>query len=192
MNYIEEQHFTDIEMCDESLDDQRYIDCTFENCKFENIELQNTTLLNCTFKKCTIINPTSNFGEVNNASFENCNLIGVSWGMFTGPSKHRRVLNAITNTFMKYNSFINLSLKKQSFVSNSFQGSSFELCELSEASFKACSLDATTFTNCDLKKADFRDARYYVIDITSNQLKGSKFSFPEALTLLEQTGIIID
>lgn len=52
--------------------------------------------------------------------------------------------------------------------------------------------DKTQFRGCDLRKADFRGAIGYVIDIQQNKLRDAKFSFPEVVCLLEGMGIRIE
>ena len=48
------------------------------------------------------------------------------------------------------------------------------------------------FAGCDLRKADFRGARGYQVQLRSNLLKAARFSLPEALRLLEELEIRID
>lgn len=45
-------------------------------------------------------------------------------------------------------------------------------------------LHETEFYRCDLRKADFRDAAGYKVDILGSRLKDAKFSLPEAVNLL--------
>ena len=45
-------------------------------------------------------------------------------------------------------------------------------------------LHETEFYQCDLRKADFRDATGYKVDILGSRLKDAKFSLPEAVNLL--------
>lgn len=52
------------------------------------------------------------------------------------------------------------------------------------ADFKGTELHETEFYQCDLRKADFRDAAGYKVDILDCRLNGAKFSLPEAVNLL--------
>ena len=52
------------------------------------------------------------------------------------------------------------------------------------ANFKGVELHETEFYQCDLRKADFRDATGYKVDILGSRLKDAKFSLPEAVNLL--------
>lgn len=68
----------------------------------------------------------------------------------------------------------------------------FTDCTFENCSFEDCRLEATQFFKCDIRKADFREAKGYVIDIPSNKLKQAKFSFPEVTSLLTSLEIKID
>ena len=60
---------------------------------------------------------------------------------------------------------------KFDFAENIIQESSFDECNLRESNFSRCNLISTQFSKCDIRKADFRDAIGYFIDISSNKIK---------------------
>ena len=78
------------------------------------------------------------------------------------------------------------------FSSNTIQESVFDECNLRESNFKGCRLERTQYINCDIRKADFRETNGYQIDIKTNKLENARFSFPEAINLLNCLGIKID
>ena len=53
-------------------------------------------------------------------------------------------------------------------------------------------LEETEFLESNLQKADFRNATEYKIDIMTCNLKGARFSFPEAINLLNVLKVKID
>ena len=63
---------------------------------------------------------------------------------------------------------------------------------LSESSFKESYLSGSIFDNCNLQKTDFRNSKDYSFNINKNKVKGAKFSYPEALNLLNVFEIKID
>ena len=85
-----------------------------------------------------------------------------------------------------------MKLKKFDFSENEIVESLFTECELGESKFKSCNLEKTEFLKSDLRKADFRDASGYEVDIKSCKIKGARFSFPEAINLLNVLEIKID
>jgi len=60
----------------------------------------------------------------------------------------------------------------------------FAKCEMQMVNFMGTELHETEFYHCDLRKADFRDATGYKVDILGSRLKDAKFSLPEAVNLL--------
>ena len=56
--------------------------------------------------------------------------------------------------------------------------------EMQMVNFMGTELHETEFYQCDLRKADFRDATGYKVDILGSRLKDAKFSLPEAVNLL--------
>jgi len=52
--------------------------------------------------------------------------------------------------------------------------------EMQMVNFMGTELHETEFYQCDLRKADFRDATGYKVDILGSRLKDAKFSLPEA------------
>ena len=75
-------------------------------------------------------------------------------------------------------------------------------CEAKEVDFIETDLTGGVFTGTDfegsrffktnLTNADFKGARNYMIDARNNTLKKTKFSLPEALSLLNGLDIIIE
>lgn len=56
--------------------------------------------------------------------------------------------------------------------------------EMQMVNFMGTELHETEFYQCDLRKADFRDATGYKVDILGSRLKDARFSLPEAVNLL--------
>ena len=73
-----------------------------------------------------------------------------------------------------------------------FPAAFFEDCRLSGADFSDCLLRGAAFSHNDLSSADFRGAAEYSFSIEGNQVKGAKFSMPEAVSLLYGLGLEID
>ena len=55
--------------------------------------------------------------------------------------------------------------------------------------FADVDLSGTLFHQADLRKANFRGAKNYSLDVRTNKVEGAKFSFPEAISLLSSFGI---
>ncbi len=192
-NYYEEQVIAEQKYQNITKEQSKFIDCTFKNCSFEDCKIIDCVFVNCTFYNCNIISLTSKHSEIKNVAFQKCNLIGIHcWNELLPAGKYACSIDKLEGCYMKYNSFIEIPFRKFDFSGNIIQESIFEECDLQESNFRNCRLEATQFFKCDIRKADFREASGYVIDIPSNKLKQAKFSYPEVVNLLASLEINID
>lgn len=175
-----------------TLDYCKFLDCSFENCTFEEGTLIGCKFINCRFDQCTIISLKSKYSEIKNAVFHKCNLVGIHWHTLLPSGKYPYAVNALENCCIKYNTFTEMNFTKFNFSDSIILESLFENCNLTECNFKNCRLEGTQFFKCNLQKADFRDAKGYVIDIHNNQMKAARFSFPDVIRLLETLNIKIE
>lgn len=174
------------------IEDSEFIDCSFINCIFENCSLDKCSFISCKFTKCNIINIKCKYSQLKFAEFIKCNLIGVHWINLLPPGKIADPVSVLSDCFLKYNSFVRMELMRFDFSGNVIQESAFEECNLRECNFKGVPLESTQFLSCDMRNADFRESIGYGIDITTNKLKGAKFSFPDVISLLNVLEIKID
>jgi uncharacterized protein YjbI with pentapeptide repeats len=77
---------------------------------------------------------------------------------------------------------INCEAKEVEFTETDFTG----------AVFTETNFEKSQFFKTNLSEADFRGARNYDIDIINNTIKKAKFSYPEAVSLLNNLDIIIE
>lgn len=190
--YYEELLIKDKKLLKNTLEQYTFIDCHFLNCTFEECKIIRCRFINCKFSACTIISLSAEYTEVKNAVFNRCNLIGVHWIHLRPAGKYAHPIEKIENCCIKYNTFIEMSLVKFDFSGSILQESIFEQCNLMESHFENCRLDGTQFYKCDLRKADFRNAIGYGIDISSNKIQQALFSYPEVIRLLDSLEIKID
>lgn len=85
-----------------------------------------------------------------------------------------------------------MAFPKFDFSGSSITDSTFAKADLSGGSFHGYDLTDTEFFPCDLRRSDFRQASGYKVDIMSCQVKGAKFSYPEAINLLHYLGILVE
>lgn len=188
----EEKVFEHIKMEGERLADCRFFDCEFRNCVMEEGSLVRCNLIGCRFYNCNIVSLKTEDTQLKNCEFTDCNLIGVNWNKLLPAGNVLEPVHRLSNCFLKYNTFYKMSLKKFDFSGNMLQDCIFEDCNLKESVLKGCGLTDTQFLACDLRKADFREAQGYLIDIATNKIKDARFSFPEVIRLLDALEIKID
>lgn len=192
MKNYEEQVFKGKNLKEVSIEHHNFVDCHFDDCYFEACRIISCSFTNCRFTNCDIISLSSEHSEVKGAVFQKCNLIGVHWEKLSPANKYLHSIDKFSHCYLKYNFFVDMNLKSFDFSTNVIQESIFEKCNLSESNFNDCNLESTQFVGCDIRKSDFREARGYSIDISTNKLKAARFSFPEVVRLLDSLEIKID
>lgn len=190
--YYEDKLIENKKIENEVLQDKEFIDCEFKKCVFESCELNRCIFKNCKFTGCNIISLRVKDSQISLAEFSDCNLIGIPWYELISPKQILEPISKLRDSYLKYNTFIKMDFVRFDFIGNTIQESVFDECNLRESSFKGCRLEGTQYTGCNLQKADFRDTSGYQIDIMTNKLTGARFSFPDAINLLNGLGIKID
>lgn len=190
--YIEGQTIADKDFQNVTIEQSKFVDCDFENCRFEECKIIGCVFVNCRFFNCTVITLSSRHSEVKNAVLKKCNLIGVHWNTLLPSGKYAHAIDKLENCYVKYNSFVEMNFVKFDFSDNRIEESVFEQCNLAESNFCGCRMEGTQIVRSDIRKADFRDAVGYVIDVISNKMSNARFSFPEVIRLLDSLQIKID
>lgn len=190
-NYYDNKDFTNLLINSEEYSDIEFECCTFTNCTFEESLLNYASFTECTFTNCNVRNMKFRNCEMHNCEFYSCNLIGINWDDFTNADRSGLVtpIDKIEKCVFKFNTFAGLGFVKFNFAGSQILESNFLSCNLKEAKFNSCNLTGTAFTECDCSKADFRNSYGWNIPLTTNAVKGAKFSFPEVVNLLNGLGI---
>jgi len=167
-------------------------ECTIDNCSFINATLKDCKFDNCKFVNCKFISTANEGSDFKECVFEKCNLLSVDWtNLFTRNGVLPSV-RKMTNCCLKYVIIKRVNFGKFDFTTNDLVECTFSDCRLTGANFKGCNLKLTEFMRCDLACSDFSSAHGYLVEITSCKLKDAKFSFPEAMNLLNGLGIKIE
>ena len=165
---------------------------TFENCTFNQVDLKGVSLekcrlISCKFIECDLSNVQISNSRIREISFERCKLMGIQWiraAEMVHASFHECNLN--------YSNFSGMKLKKSLLKDCTFLDADFSQADLSECDFRNSNFLDARFHNTLLLKSDFRGALNYLIDPLSNQVRGARFSLPEAQGLLAGLGVKIE
>lgn len=190
-NYYDSEVFENLEFIGDECVSDEFEACTFKNCTFDSSFINNCLFSECKFIDSTIRNMTFMKTEVHLCEFYNSNLIGINWDNFTDGKRDGFAdpIEKMESCICKSNVFPGMNFIKCNFKKSQIIESYFLNCNLKDASFNGCNLENTTFTDCDCSKTDFRNSEGWNISLESNNLKGSKFTFPEVVNLLQNTGI---
>jgi fluoroquinolone resistance protein len=179
--------FEKIEWQEKVVTGRKFTDCTFKNCQLNMLNFADCYFTDCTFTGCDLSLLKVKGSFFNRIQITGCKAIGIHW-FDTG------VPFAIhfTDSNISYSSFFGKNLKKTKFKNCMAKEVDFSESNLTEADFSGTDLENSRFNNCDLSLANFKEARNYFIDFNANKVRKTKFSLPEALSLLDQFDIIIE
>ena len=170
-------------------------DCLFTDCRFQGLSFQGCRFTGCHFARCRLGGLSFDNVQAMGNSFEDCAVLGIDWAALLDPRKQDLgflPFDSFARCTLHHCLFFHLELGKFSFAGCDLSGSFFEDCRLSGADFSDCLLRGAAFSHNDLSSADFRGAAEYSFSIEGNQVKGAKFSMPEAVSLLYGLGLEID
>lgn len=186
-SFYEDQSFSNIRL-DEgtTIVGTEFSDSTFKDCKFFKVSFFNCTFENCSFENCDLGSISLTHTSLLDVRFVDTKLTGIQWADSTIPlsiSCKRCLLN--------YSGFIGVDLRSTDMSECQCKHTDFTDANLSKANCSYSDFSGARFINTNLTATDFTDAINYAIHPDGNTLKKTKFSLPEALSLLDVYDIII-
>lgn len=168
----------------------------FQECSFLQCDFKETHFEGCAFRQCTFTNCDLSLVQIKNCAFvdthfDDCKLVGVNWidadwsksALFGPPSFTKCTLN--------YSTFIGLKLRKVRMVDCIARDVDFSEADLTQAVCTGTDFAESRFVKTNLTEADFTGATHYRIAANLNTLKKTKFSMPEAVSLLYSLDIVL-
>jgi fluoroquinolone resistance protein len=143
-----------------------------ENCSFADSDLGLVKILN---------------SGLHDVTFFRSKLVGIDW---TKANKHMSV--GFKSCNLSNVSFFGINLSKTNFIDCQLRNVDFAEANLSRCVCRGSDFKEARFSNTDLSYADFTNAQGYLICPNSNTLKKTRFSLPEAVSLLSGLDIIIE
>jgi len=189
MDYDSET-FESLRITDNDVEDCEFYSCIFKNCSFEGCSLSGCRFRECSFTDCRIVSCRARLCTAVDCRFRDCAVIGMDFSAFI-QSGFGSPFDTMTECVMKYCIFEGVPLKRAVFHGTSMTECSFSGCDLSDADISECRMESTVFRGCDLSRSDFRESSGYSVDLKTCKAKGARFSYPEALCLLDGFGIVI-
>jgi fluoroquinolone resistance protein len=184
---------------DQTLEDLQYeraaINASeFHGCIFRRCSFVESVFHRCRFVECTFIQsdlslvqvPGSVFSAV---CFEASRVIGVNWAQADWSGTQLGEPLGFHESAIRHATFIGLDLKRIQIKDCVATEADFREADLSGADFSGTDLSGSLFLNTTLRGADLSSARNYTIAPRQNDLRGAKFSLPEAMSLLHNLDI---
>jgi fluoroquinolone resistance protein len=171
----------------------RFEACTFTKCSFREAVFEDCVFQECNFRDCDLSLISLCNCRFNNTRFTDSKIIGVSW-VDTNLAQSKSI-------FAKPVDFIKCVLNHSIFLGLNLSGAKLTHCIAREVSFEESNLSladcsytdfsGSRFLHTVLTKADFTGATNYIIASGLNTLKQTRFSLPEALSILYNLDIIL-
>lgn len=171
---------------------KEFSDCTFIKCAFNDTIFQGCKFRGCTFNGCDLSLVGLEGCSFANTRFEDSQLISINWtetAWATGKVVFKPV--DFWGCVLNYSTFIGLNLKNVTLSKCIAYEVSFEEANLTQADCSYTDFLNSRFVRTDLTEADFTGAKNYTIAAGMNTLKKTKFSLPEAMSLLYNLDICL-
>jgi fluoroquinolone resistance protein len=190
----EDQTFRGISLDHQEIREITFSGCSFIQCSFEEATFKTCRFQNCVFKKCNLSLTKVDDSAFNNTRFEDSKVIGVNWVKASWrKTETRQSLKSIDfyGCVLNYSSFMGLALGKINIQKCIARDVDFSETNLKQANCSFTDFTNSRFRHTDLTEADLVGAVNYFIQPHLNTLKKTRFSLPEALSLLYNLDIEI-
>ena len=193
-DFYEDQVFRKLTLENEDVAAVTFYDCSFTNCNFAESTFRSCTFRGCTFENCDLSLTKVDDSKFINTVFEHSKIIGVNWvNASWGKNDLHQLLKSIDfiDCVLNYSIFMGLTLEKMLVKKCIARGVDFSEANLKRADCSFSDFTDSQFRHTDLTETDFRGATNYFIKPDLNTLKKTKFSLPEAMSLLYNLDIEI-
>jgi uncharacterized protein YjbI with pentapeptide repeats len=166
--------------------------CTFVRCKFRDCTLRECRFVECSFQECVFNMVHLYDSTFREAKFVKSQVIAVDWA--EAAWQQIATLNTLSfseECVLNYSSFFGLRLHNLRLAECIARYVDFSEADLKKADFHHTDLAESKFLHTNLTDADFTAAFSYSIDATANTLKRTRFSLPEAVSLLLGLDIVL-
>ncbi len=185
--------YKNVEIKESRVQMKEFTSCTFVKCNFNGTYFQRCRFRDCTFVACDLSLINVKDSTFLNTRFAESKLIGINWTQseWAAGSLLAKPVD-FQNCVLNFSSFMGLNLTKVIMVNCVAHEVSFEDANLTYADLSGTDFENSRFANTNLTGADFSTATNYMISPALNTLKKTKFSLPEAMSLLRNLDIILD
>ena len=182
-----QETFSKLALAEKTIESKVFDECEFTDCILIGCKFEKCRFLNCKFEKCDLSNIVPMNSEFREVKFSNCKAIGIDW---TRAEKIKE-LN-YSECLVNYSNFRLLKLPKTIIRKCEVKDVDFIETDLKDSNLADSDFENSIFFKTNLSGVDFTHATNYAIDVNNNTLKKTRFSLPEALSLLSNLDIIVE
>jgi uncharacterized protein YjbI with pentapeptide repeats len=164
-----------------------FYDCTFTNCKFAEMRFFACIFENCSFHNCDLSSATLKQTSFRGVTFIETKLTGIEWSATSVPLDVN-----FRQCILNYSGFIGVDLRNAEMSQCQLKEVDFTETNLSKADCRGSDFTGARFVNTNLTHTDLRKAVGYAIHPAGNILRKTKFSLPEAISLLDAFDIVLE
>ncbi len=186
------EEFKKLDLRSARITEKRFQGCTFVKCSFNEAVFSACVFHECVFKNCDLSLAKFPGASFKACRFEDSQFIGVDWTetAWTGGKVIFKPAD-FTGCVLNYSVFMGLDMKNVVLRKCLAKEVSFEEANLTKADCRGTDFSGSRFVHANLTEADFTGALNYTISPTLNTLKKTKFSLPEAMSLLHNLDIVL-
>lgn len=188
----EDREFKDLTVQGEEIGFKEFRQCAFAGCTFRETVFRGCKFHSCVFSQCDLSLVRVRDCAFTNARFEDSKVVGINWAEADWP-RGKSLLASIDffDCAISYSTFIGLSLRRINIARCVAKDVDFAEADLTRADCTYTDFSNSRFLNTNLTEADFTGATNYSINANLNVLKKTKFSLPEAMSLLHSLDIVL-
>ncbi len=164
--------------------DVRFIDCRFEDCDFTETSFLGCRFIDCVFSKCDFSMAQLTGSSFRDTLFEDSRLDGIDWTRIARAQTSFAAPISFKRCSLSHSTFIGLELPELNLIECRCMNSDFRQASLPRGKFTGTDFSESMFHGTNLTQADFKGARNYRIDPSTNTITKAKFQLPEAMELL--------
>jgi len=189
---FQESKFDGKDFSGSTVRDKDFIHCTFHSCQMTEITFQACRFQECIFDQCDLSLGKLERSIIQDTTFHKTRLVGIDWTKLAWRKKALKPCMHFIQCNLNYANFFGCSLKGCKLTDCMVHEADFAEADLSIADCRNSDFSKSRFFHTNLADADFREAQNYDIDAVANGFKNTKFSLPEAVSLLHSLDIILD
>jgi fluoroquinolone resistance protein len=187
------QQFKGLALPNEQFERKTFTACVFEKCSFRESVFSHCKFQDCKFLHCDLSLIVLKECSFKSTLFEDSQLIGVNWAD-TNLAQMKHVFAKpvdFVSCVLNHSTFMGANLKNILLTKCIARDVSFEEANLSHANCTFTDFSDSRFLHTNLTETDFTDATNYSISASINTLRKTKFSMPEAMSLLYGLDIVL-
>ena len=191
LSEYEEQTFEGLTLHEGEVAARSFHACVFHCCSFVQTAFRDCRFIDCTFIDCDLSLCRVEGCTFATTRFRQSQLMPINWTEASWPRRGLFRSIDFNDCVLNHSTFIGLGLRGITLTSCLARDVDFAETDLLRADCTHSDFSDSRFLHTNLTEADFTGATGYAIDAGLNVLKKTRFSLPEAMSLLCSLDIVL-